>query len=77
MDACSTDCRAHGECVELTEREAMVCRFICDSAKPISFSELKRGADLHQELVSRIVRRLVTYGLAEKVEGGYRSLCTC
>ena len=74
---CSPQSCARDDCVDLTEREALVCKFIRDSSEPISFSELKREAGLHQELVSRIVRRLVTYGLAEKAGGRYRSLCSC
>ncbi len=77
VTACPSEACGRCDCVDLTERESMVCHFIRDSAEPVTFSELKRESSLHQELVSRIVHRLVKYGLAEKVEGGYRSLCTC
>jgi hypothetical protein len=38
----------------------------------VAFSVVKKSAGLHQELVSRILRRLTTYGAIEKVHGKYR-----
>jgi DNA-binding MarR family transcriptional regulator len=37
--------------------------------------ELKQKTDLHQELVSRIVRRLSIHGLVEKTDSGYLGKC--
>lgn len=63
------------ECVELTTRESSVCDIICDAPGPISFTRLKETSGLHQEVVSRTVRRLTIHGLVRKVEGGYRGNC--
>ena len=64
-----------GDCVELTDREVSVCSVICDSAEPVSFTQLKDATDLHQEIISRVVRRLAIYGLVTKVEGRYKGNC--
>lgn len=53
----------------------MVCNVICGAPEAISFSELRRTTSLHQEVVSRIVRRLTVHGLVKKVDGKYQSLC--
>lgn len=61
-------------CVDLTDRESSVCATICESQQPISFSQLKRDTQLHQEILSRIVRRLVVHGVVRKSDDGrYRS----
>ena len=75
MNACrAEDCLDEG-CVQLTERESSVCNFICSSKGPVSFGELKQGTALHQEIVSRILRRLVTHGLVTKTDEGYLGEC--
>lgn len=68
---CVAPCEG-GDCLQLTERELQVCETVCDSAEPLAFSAVKRSVGLHQELVSRILRRLATYGAIEKVQGKYR-----
>lgn len=60
------------DCLQLTEREAQVCIAVCTSTEPIAFSTLKRSLGYHQEVVSRILRRLVNHGAIEKVRGRYR-----
>jgi DNA-binding HxlR family transcriptional regulator len=60
------------DCLQLTEREAQVCIAVCSSAEPVAFSTLKRSLGYHQEVVSRILRRLVNHGAIEKVRGRYR-----
>jgi len=60
------------DCLQLTKREMQVCEAVCTSPEPVGFSEVKRSVGLHQELVSRILRRLTTYGAIEKVQGKYR-----
>jgi DNA-binding MarR family transcriptional regulator len=60
------------DCLQLTEREAQVCVAICGSPEPVSFSSLKERSGYHQEVVSRILRRLVNHGAIEKVSGKYR-----
>jgi DNA-binding HxlR family transcriptional regulator len=69
---CSSDNRDLGQCVEVTEREFSVCNFICDSRGPVWSSQLKRHTELHQEIISRIVRRLVIHGVVKKEEGRYK-----
>ena len=65
-------CCTSGNCVDLTEREFAVCRSICASSQPVSFSELKLQSSLHQEILSRILRRLTIYRVIQKVgEGKY------
>lgn len=61
----------NADCLQLTEREAEVCSVICFSPNPVPFSALKRQLGYHQEVVSRILKRLVNYGAIAKVGGGY------
>jgi DNA-binding HxlR family transcriptional regulator len=60
-------------CIELTDRESSVCKAICFSPEPVSFSQLKRSTQLHQEILSRIVHRLLVHGVVKKeIDGRYR-----
>lgn len=59
-------------CLQLTERESALCMAICSSPEPVSFSTLKSQLGYHQEVVSRILRRLMTHGAVEKLDGKYR-----
>jgi DNA-binding MarR family transcriptional regulator len=69
---CETlDCDS-GDCLQLTPREEVVCSTVCHSGTPISFSMIKERSGLHQEVLSRILRRLSVYGALEKVDGKYR-----
>ncbi len=61
-----------GDCLQLTPREEDVCITVCDSGTPLSFSRIKERSGLHQEVLSRILRRLSIYGALEKVDGKYR-----
>ena len=70
----SQDC-SETECVELTNREFAVCEVICSSGEPVSFTLLKERTQLHQEIVSRVVRRLTVHGLVSKVDGKYQGSC--
>ena len=63
------------ECLQLTEREAQVCMTICNSPEPVTFSFLKQRVGYHQEIVSRILRRLMNHGAIQKVEGRYQPVC--
>jgi len=38
----------------------------------MAFSTIKESLGFHQEIVSRILKRLVNYGAVKKVEGRYR-----
>jgi len=71
-----TCCPASGcdnpDCLQLTEREAEVCMAICDSDDPVTFSALKTRLGYHQEVISRILRRLLNHRAIEKVRGRYR-----
>jgi predicted transcriptional regulator len=60
------------DCLQLTERETQVCMAICTSKEPVTFSALKKTLGYHQEVVSRILRRLVNHRAIEKVKGRYR-----
>ncbi len=62
----------NSDCLQLTEREASVCVAICSSEQPVSFGALRGSLGYHQEVVSRILKRLVNYGAVEKVRGKYR-----
>jgi DNA-binding HxlR family transcriptional regulator len=65
-----------GDCVELTDRESSICSAICGATHPISFGELKAATNLHQEILSRAVRRLVIHGLVKKeTDGRYKGEC--
>ena len=69
---CETvDCDS-GDCLQLTLREEAVCTTVCYSGTPLSFSKIKERSGLHQEVLSRILRRLSVYGALEKVDGKYR-----
>ena len=63
------------DCLQLTERESQVCISICGSPEPVAFSALKNKLGYHQEVMSRILRRLVNYGAVEKIRGKYRRAC--
>ena len=45
---------------------------ICTSKEPVAFSTVKRTLGYHQEVISRILRRLVNHGAVEKFRGKYR-----
>ncbi len=60
------------DCLQLTERETQVCMTICSSAEPVAFSAVKNRLGYHQEVVSRILKRLVNYGEVERFRGKYR-----
>jgi DNA-binding IclR family transcriptional regulator len=71
--ACCTDTSPCGsDCLQLTEREATICELICTSGEPIGFSALKKNAGFHQEVVSRILKRLLNHRAIEKVGGKYK-----
>ena len=71
---CAEDC-VKEDCVQLTERESSVCNIICNSSEPVSFVRLKEATAFHQEIVSRIVHRLVVHGLVAKTDDGYSGKC--
>jgi predicted transcriptional regulator len=60
------------DCLQLTDREIAVCSTICSSESPVAFSTIRKTVGYHQEVVSRILRRLVNHGAVEKVRGKYR-----
>ena len=45
---------------------------ICGSPDPAAFSALKGALGYHQEVVSRILKRLMNHGAVEKVRGRHR-----
>ena len=60
------------DCLQLTEREMSVCREVCTSSEPVAFSTIRGRLGYHQEVTSRILRRLTNYVAIERVEGKYR-----
>ncbi len=68
---CAASCCSGGDFIQLTDRERAVFRTICESKVPIGFSAVKRVVGFHQEIVSRILRRLVNHGAVEKADGKY------
>jgi DNA-binding HxlR family transcriptional regulator len=68
---CSAAVCSSPDSLQLTERETLVCDAICVSAEPVAFSALRRNLGFHQEVVARILRRLMNYGAIEKVRGKY------
>ncbi len=40
-----------------SEREKLVCKIICNEKDGIGFNALKRRSGLHQEILSRILKR--------------------
>ena len=69
---CSVAMCESSDCLQLTEREALVCMTVCSSDEPISFSAIKSALGYHQEVVSRILKRLVNYQAIERFRGRYR-----
>ena len=72
MTCCPTVVCESSECLQLTAREAKVCSTICISAEPVTFSALKRNLGYHQEVLSRILKRLMNHGAIKKVRGRYQ-----
>lgn len=68
----STDSRNDGWKKYLDARDIMVCELICNSEQPIGFNYIKRETGLHQEILSRILKRLSFGGDIEKTETKYR-----
>lgn len=60
------------DCLQLTERESRVCEAVCASPEGVAFSTLKETLGYHQEIVSRILKRLTNYRAVEKFRGKYR-----
>ena len=63
--------------VQLTPREWQVCALIAQRGGDLGFGELKRELGLHQEVLSRVLRRLRIHGLVEQADGRYRSKSPC
>ena len=68
---CPVEMCGEPDCLQLTERETQVCIAVCTSTEPVAFSTLKRSLGYHQEVVSRILRRLVNHGAIVKIRGKY------
>ena len=60
------------DCLQLTERETQVCVTICTSEEPLAFSSLRNALGYHQEVISRILKRLIIYGAIVKTKGKYK-----
>ncbi len=64
MNACS-------QINKFTEREKNVCNIICSSDK-IRFTDIKKKSDLHQEILSRTLKRIKDDCSISKCSGGYK-----
>jgi DNA-binding MarR family transcriptional regulator len=69
---CSEVMCESSDCLQLTEREAQVCMAVWTSPEPVAFSTVKKTLGYHQEVTSRILKRLINYGAIEKFRGRYR-----
>ncbi len=56
---------------DYSDREILICKIICNSSNPIRFSDLKRKTGLHQEILTRILRRNIDRCNYKKTESGY------
>lgn len=61
----------------LSDREAMVCRTICEASVPIGFNEIRRRTGLHQEIVSRILKRLLFMCKISRNDIKYQGCAPC
>ncbi|ASI14178.1 hypothetical protein Mia14_0899 [Candidatus Mancarchaeum acidiphilum] len=59
--------------MELTGREKNVCGIICGSER-IRFTDIKKRSGLHQEILSRILRRIKDSCDILRLEGGYKCI---
>lgn len=62
-------------CLKLSEREMAVCHIVCSSRGAVTFGMLKETSQLHQEKLSRVLKRLAFYGCIDKVHSGWQSVC--
>ena len=68
-----SDCSGHN-CIQLTERELMVCGIVCGSSEPVTYSSLKKHSGLHQAVLTRIIHMLESHKVIEKVDVKYRKV---
>ncbi len=59
--------------MEFTDREKHVCMIICDYGK-IRFTDIKKISGLHQEILSRVLKRINDDCGISKSSDGYK--CT-
>ncbi len=67
---CSKDWKA-----SLNERDINVCQIVCHSRTPMGFNEIRRQTAIHQEILSRILKRLQFRGYIEKIQAKYYRCC--
>lgn len=61
----------------LSKREVEVCTLICRSPKPLGFNEIKRRTGFHQEILSRILKRLIFLENIRHADMLYSKWCEC
>lgn len=59
----------------LSSRDVEVCVLICSSIVPLGFNEIKRTTGFHQEILSRILKRLIFMGNVSKNGTRYERCC--
>lgn len=61
--------------VGLNERDINVCQIVCYSKIPMGFNEIRRQTAIHQEILSRILKRLQFRGYIKKIQSKYYRCC--
>ena len=75
MQVCCSESECTGKnCIQLTDREVVVCGIICGSSAPLRFSEIKQHSGLHQTVLTRIIHTLESHKVIEKKDGEYRKV---
>ncbi len=59
----------------LSKRDVELCEIICKSSEPLGFNQIKKHAGIHQEKLSRSLKRLVMYGYILKYDTKYGTCC--
>lgn len=59
----------------LSSREVRVCEVVCGSLREIGFNEIKRITGFHQEILSRILKRLRYRNLLTIYNSKYAKCC--
>lgn len=59
----------------LSDRDIELCEMICDSPVPLGFNQIRKHTGIHQEKLSRSLKRLVQYGYVLKFEAKYGRCC--
>lgn len=70
-----TDNRFEDWMTNLSARDVEVCVLICESPRPLGFNEIQRSVGIHQEKLSRTLKRLLLHGFILKEQAKYNRCC--